>query len=170
MPPVNRDAEHWQAVEEATELLLEGHHERALGLLREAIEADATNPYAYFYVGTTLYELGRMEAARDAFRAAVRVAPSYLAARTGLSHALRKLGDARGAAAEALEALGRFPEDGDALYAAGLAFAERGDRRRARNYFERYLATGPDAESLMEAQQILAMLAEDDDGGPLHFD
>lgn len=163
------DAAHWAAVEEACELLLEQRYEEGLQALRDVIKADPENPYAYHFAGAALYELRQTEPARDAYRAAVRFAPGYLAARVGLSHVLRELGDARGALAEAEEALARFPRDADALRAAGLAHAALGQRKAAKRRLEGYLSGSPELESRLEVQQILEMLGIGEEGEPVEF-
>jgi Flp pilus assembly protein TadD len=163
MPHDDRDARRWEAIEEATELLAEGGHEPALRLLRDAIRLDPHNPYAYHFAGVTLGEVGRLEAARDAFRAAVRLAPGYLAARLGLAHTLRRLGELDGALAQACQALERFPADGDAHFTVGMAHAARGERAAARRHLERCLACGPALEASIEARAVLAELVEPED-------
>src|SRR5262249_16364107 len=99
-----RDSAHWDAVEEATELLQERRFEDALLALRDVIKAQPNNPYAYHYLGAAFFETKHLEAARDAYRAALRLAPDYLGARVSLSHVLRMLGDTNGALAAAKEA------------------------------------------------------------------
>jgi tetratricopeptide (TPR) repeat protein len=166
------DARRWEAVEEATELLVDHEWERALELLRDVITKDPANAYAYHYVGTALYELGKLEPARAAFAAAVTIAPDYRGARLGLSHALRRLGRAEEAVLEAREALDRFPDDGEAIHAHGLALAARGDKAGARRELERYLRTNPDFEASVEARGMLEMLGqanEDDDDLPFEL-
>jgi Flp pilus assembly protein TadD len=165
-----RDAAHWSAVEEAAELLVERRFMDALIALRDVIKADPTNPYAFNYLGAGLYETGQLEPARDAYRAAIRLAPDFLGARVGLSHVLRMLGDAQGALAQAKEALRRFPKDGEALHAAGLAHAARGERKLARKHLEGYLGSNPEAESAMEVRQILEMLGIGDEDEPIQFE
>jgi tetratricopeptide (TPR) repeat protein len=152
------DSAHWSAVEEATELLHEERFQDALYLLRDVIKADRANPYAYYFLGIALFETAQLEAARDAYRAAVRLAPTYLGARVSLSHVLRMLGDVRGAIAEAEEVLRRHPGAADALHAAGLAHAARGDDHAARRYLEAYLATQPEFEAASEVRAILETL------------
>lgn len=164
------DAAHWSAVEEATELLIEERYMDALLELRDVIKKDPQNPYAYHYLGVALFETAQHGPARDAYRAALRLAPSYLGARVGLSHALRTLGDADGALREAQEALRRFPKDADALHAAGLAYAARGNKRLAREHLTRYLDAGPEVESALEVRQILEMLGIGDDDEPVQFE
>jgi len=157
----DKEAEHWEAVEDAAELLVEGSFEEALAQLGRVIEGDAGNPYAYHYLGAALYELGRLEPARDAYRAAVRLAPDYLSARLGLSHVLRLLGAAGAAAAEAAEALRRFPDDGDALHAAGLAHLAQGNIATARRYLTAFLQTKPEPEIQLEIVSLLGALDQD---------
>lgn len=173
MTPTNKDAKdaaHWEAVEEATELLTEERYMDALVALRDVIKADRTNPYAFHYLGAALYETGQLEPARDAYRAALRLSPDYLGARVGLSHVLRMLGDAEGALTQAKAALLRFPKDPDALHAAGLAHASRGNRTLARQHLQRFLETGPELEAALEVRQVLEMLGiADDDEGPIDF-
>jgi tetratricopeptide (TPR) repeat protein len=149
---------HWSAVEEATELLHEERFQDGLYLLRDVIKADPANPYAYYFLGIALVETAQLEAARDAYRAAVKLAPGYLGARVALSHVLRMLGDLRGAIAEGEEALRRYPSVPDALHAAGLAHAARGDDHAARRYLEAYLATQPEFEAAAEVRTILETL------------
>lgn len=166
----DRDASHWAAVEEACELLLEERFEEGLGALRDVLRADPTNPYAYHYAGVAMYELRQLEPARDAYRAAVRYAPDYLAARVALSHVLRELGDARAALTEAQEALARFPRDGDAMRAAGLAHAAMGQRKAARQKLQGFLSGSPELEARLEVQQILEMLGIGEEGEPLELE
>jgi tetratricopeptide (TPR) repeat protein len=154
------DERRWAAVEEATELLMEGEHARALEELRGVLERDPNNAYAYHYLGVAFYELGKLDAARDAYRAAVTLAPNYLAARVALSNTLRQLSEHGEALSEAIEALGRFPDDGDALHAAGLAHAARGDKRKAIQYLERFLATEPELEAALEVRGLIDLLAK----------
>ena len=92
-------------------------------MLRDIIKSDPTNPYAFYFLGVALFETAQIDAARDAYRAALRVSPEYLGARVALSHVLRMLGDLRGAIAEGEDALRRYPGDAEALHAAGLAEA-----------------------------------------------
>ena len=165
-----RDAAHWDAVEEATELLQEARYHEALLALRDVIKAQPNNPYAYSYLGVAFFETKNLEAARDAYRAAVRLAPDYLGARVSLSNVLRMLGDADGALAHARDAVRRFPKDGEALHAAGLANAAKGNRKEARQQLEGFLGSGPELEAQHEVRQILEMLGLGDEGEPLRLD
>jgi tetratricopeptide (TPR) repeat protein len=166
----NRDAAAWDAVEEATELLQEHNYPEALLALRDVIKAQPNNAYAYHYLGVAFFETKNLEAARDAYRAALRLSPDYLGARVSLSHVLRAMGDAEGALKEAKEALRRFPKDGEAMHAAGLANAAKGNRRAARQELEGYLGQNPELESANEVRQILEMLGVGDEGEPVEFE
>ena len=158
----NDDKAYWDAVEEATELLNEERFHEALVALREIIKATPTNPYAYYFLGVGLYEVGELEPARDAYRAALRLAPNHLGARVALSHVLRQLGDAKEAIKEGAVALEQSPGDADALHAVGLAYLERGDDKAAKKYLEAFLATKPEFEVGMEVRAILARLSSQD--------
>jgi thioredoxin-like negative regulator of GroEL len=68
------------------------------------------------------------------------------------------LGDLRGAIAESEAALKRSPGDSDALHAAGLAHAARGDDEAARRYLRAFLASNPEFETATEVRAILETL------------
>lgn len=160
-----RDAAHWDEVEEATELLNEHKWQEALYALRDVIKTNPQNSYAFFFLGHALYELGQLEPARDAYRAAVRLSPTYLGARVALSQTLRMLGDARGAIAEGEAALRQAPDDADSLFALGMAHAYRGDKEAARRYLYRFLDSRPEFEAAQEARSVLAGFEEKDGEG-----
>jgi len=159
--PISEDDAYWDAVEEATELLNEERFHEALVALREILKASPQNPYAYHFLGVALYEVGELDAARDAYRAALKLAPNYLGSRVALSHVLRQLGDPKEAIKEASIALTQSPHDADALHAAGLAYLERGDTKAARKYLEAFLAARPEFEVATEVRAILAQLAQE---------
>lgn len=168
-PEDARNAAHWGEVEEASELLEEERYQDALLALRDVLRRSPQNPYAFFLLGQALWELGQIEPARDAYRAAVRISPDYLGARVALSHTLRRLGDLQGAINQAKEALRRFPKDGDAMFALGLAHAARGQRFLARQHLQGFLGTNPDVEAQLEVKQILEMLGIGHEGEPIEF-
>ncbi len=148
-------------MEEATELLHEEHFHEALHLLRDVIEADRANPYAYYFLGVGLYEVGELGPARDAYRACLRLAPAHLGARVALCHVLRELGDTREAVKEGTQALSQAPGDADALYAVGMAYLARGEGAAAKKYLQAFLSARPEFESAVEVQAVLAKLAEE---------
>jgi tetratricopeptide (TPR) repeat protein len=154
------NAREWEEVEEAVELLHEERFQDALYALRDVLKTNPKNAYAYYFLGVALFETAQAEPARDAYRAAIKLSPDYLGARISLSHVLRMLGDLRGAIAEAEEALRRSPGDGDALHAAGLAHAARGDDATARKYLNAFLASNPEFEAATEVRAILETLSK----------
>jgi tetratricopeptide (TPR) repeat protein len=159
-PSDSADAAHWDAVEEVTELLHEERYREALERLRDILKRDPQNPYAYYFLGVGLFESGELEAARDAYRACLRIAPKYLGARVALAHVLRALGDLREALREGNEALNQAPGDPDTLHALGLVYLARGDDAAARRYLEAFLATNPEFEVATEVRATLASLGQ----------
>ena len=156
------NAREWEEVEDAVELMHEERFQEALYALRDVLKASPKNAYAYYFLGVALFETAQAEPARDAYRAAIKLSPDYLGARVSLSHVLRMLGDLRGAIAEAEEALRRSPADGDALHAAGLAHAARGDDATARRYLNAFLASNPEFEAATEVRSILEAMGSPD--------
>jgi tetratricopeptide (TPR) repeat protein len=165
-----RDEQHWDAVEEASELVMERRFDEALVELKRVLDADHQNPYAFNLLGTALWELERLEPARDAFKAATLVSPAFLGARVSLSHVLRKLHDFDAAEREARQVLGRHPRDGEALHALGLALAAKGKRREAKKSLEGFLSQNPEFEAATEVRGILEMLGLGDEDEPLEVD
>lgn len=161
--PEADDAAHWSAVEEATELLHEERYHDAMVELRRVVQDDPKNPYAFYYLGVAFYEVGELEASRDAYMACLKLAPKHLGARVALAHVKRALGDVRGAIKEGMAALSLAPGDGDALYALALAHKARGDDAAARRYLEAFLGTNPEFEV---ATEVRGMLAEMPGGAP----
>jgi Flp pilus assembly protein TadD len=165
-----QDAQHWAAVEEATELLHEERFREAMVELGAVLRKDPKNPYAFYFLGIAFFEVGELEPARDAYAACIKLAPGYLGARVALCHVLRILGDIRGSLREGLAALALAPADPDALHAVGLAYHARGDDAAARKYLEAFLGTHPELEVAAETQALLATIpggeneaSEDDD-------
>ena len=149
------DARRWGDVEEATELLHEERFREAMVELRDVLQRDPRNAYAYYFLGIAFFEVGETESARDAYTACLKLAPGHLGARVALSHVLRMLGDTRGAVREGMAVLERAPNDPDALHAIGLAHHAAGEARAARRYLEAFLATNPELEVALETRSLL---------------
>ncbi|HTB75164.1 MAG TPA: tetratricopeptide repeat protein [Polyangiaceae bacterium] len=161
-----RDGIRWAAVEEATELLHEERFREALVELRRVLQEDPKNPYAYYFLGIGLFEVGEVEASRDAYTASLKLAPTHLGARVALVHVLRMTGDSRGAIREGLTALSQAPGDPDALHAIGLAYHARGDEPAAVKYLEAFLETNPELEVALETRAIVAALKGEPEPSP----
>jgi len=155
------NGQRWSAVEEATELLHEERFRDALDELRTVLASDPKNEYAYYFLGIAFFEIGEIEASRDAYAACVKLAPAHLGARVALCHVLRMLGDTRGALREGMTGLSQAPGDADALHAIGLVHHARGEQVPARKYLEAFLATGPELEVALETRALLATLDSD---------
>jgi Flp pilus assembly protein TadD len=153
-----QEAAWWEGVEEATELLHEERFDDALLALRAVATKDPRNPYAFYFLGIAMFEVGELEAARDAYRACLKLAPTHLGARVALCHVLRQLGDLRGALREGLAALAQKPGDSDVLHAIGLAYFARGDKTSAKKYLDAFLASRPEFEVATEVRAMLASL------------
>ena len=150
------DGKHWEEVEDAIELIHDQHLVEAILALRDVLTRSPRNPYAYHWLGVALFESDQLEPARDAYRAALALAPRYHGARVHLSHVLRMLGDVRGALEQAETARRQQPDDPDAWHALGLAHAQRGEHDVARQFLEMYLAKGqPEIEVQLEVRGIL---------------
>ncbi len=154
-PSEDIDDRYWEAVEEATELLHEERYPEALVALRDILRTDPENPYAFFFLGVGLFEVGELEPARDAYEACLRHAPNYLGAKVALSHVSRTLGDYKAAIQRGMAALAQAPDDGDALYAVGLAYNAKGDRAAARKYLSAFLEARPEFETATEVRAII---------------
>ncbi len=157
----NTDAPHWDAVEEATELLHEERYHDALENLRDVIKLNKKNPYAFYFLGVALFEVGELAPARDAYRACLTLAPTHLGARVAMCHVMRSLGELRDALREGMEALSQAPGDGDALHAVGLVYYARGDLVAARRYLEAFLGTNPEYEVGHEVKMLLATFGDE---------
>jgi Flp pilus assembly protein TadD len=168
------DARAWEDVEEAIELLHEGRFIEAIVELRRVLKEDKRNAYAFRFLGTALYESGELEAARDAYKASLALAPRYLGARIDLSHTLRGLQDLRGALEQGEIARRQEPEDPDVWHALGMAHADNGDEDLARRLLEAFLRSNPELEVSLEVRAALERLgpapeiAEEDDDDVLN--
>ncbi len=152
------DHTHWDAVEEATELLQEQRFHEALANLRDRIREDRYNPYAYYFTGVAMFELGEIEGARDAYRATLRLAPAHMGARIGLSHSLRLLGEIRESIAVAEAARRIAPKDPDVLHALGLARAAAGQPEDAEEHLSAFIDSHPEYEAAQETFDFLREL------------
>lgn len=154
-----RDAAQWGAVEEAVELLHEERSREALVELRNVLQADPKNAYAYYFLGVAFFATGEVEAARDAYGACLKLAPDHLGAGVAMCHVLRILGDVRGSIRQGMATLSKAPGDAETFYALGLAYHARGDDIAATRYLEAFLAAKPEFQLAVEARQLLAKIS-----------
>jgi cytochrome c-type biogenesis protein CcmH/NrfG len=156
---MTRDEDRWDAAEEGAELLREGEADRAIALLEDVLRDDSENAYAAYFLGAAQFEKERWDKALKAYVRALELAPDYLGAMIGAGHALRMKGELDRAIRMGNAVLERRPEDGDALHLLGLVHLQRDERAKAREYFERFLATRPEAEVVAEVQGLLQILS-----------
>lgn len=153
------DAKHWGEVEDAVELIHDQQVVEAILALRKVVQASPKNPYAFHWLGVALFESGELDAARDAYRAAVALAPKFLGARVHLSHVLRMTSDVRGALEQGEIARRQAPDDPEVWHALGMAHAQRGEKDAARKWLELYLLKGnPEFEVSAEVRAVLDRL------------
>jgi tetratricopeptide (TPR) repeat protein len=149
---------HWDAVEEAVELLHDGQVDEALPLLRAALERDPGNVYAHFHLGTALAAQGKPGPALAALAEAVRREPSYLGAVVARGWCLHELGRFEEAVQAGAAALALQADDPDALHLMALSHAELRQPREAIACLQRYLKSNLTVEARYEADALLKAL------------
>ncbi|MDP3275873.1 MAG: tetratricopeptide repeat protein [Deltaproteobacteria bacterium] len=159
------DHRHWDAVEEAVELLRERDYSLAESALDDALKADSDNPYAWFYLGVVHFEQGQHDKSAIAYGEALKRSPNYLGAAVGLGHCMRLLGrhdDALRAGQLALDIARNngTTEDGDAHWLIALTFAAKKDATRAIRHAELFLASRPELEAQADAEAMIQSLRE----------
>ncbi len=130
------------AYSRAAELDAQGNHQAALSLLWEAAglaphDADIQNS-----LGEALERLGALDAAVDAYRAALAERPSFKKASNNLTLALVKGGKGPEAVVRAQALVAANPDDPDRYFTLGLAQSEQ-DVNEAIRSFHRALELNP---------------------------
>lgn len=87
----------------------------AAALLRQAVQLDASNGEAYIYLGAAELALGRLTAARDDYREAVRLLPQSSVAHAGLAECYWQLNQPHAAWQATERALQHDPHNNQAL-------------------------------------------------------
>jgi tetratricopeptide (TPR) repeat protein len=156
----DKHAAHWDAVDEAVELLREHDRDGALAELGAALDKDPSNPYAHHFKGVVHYEREEWDDARKAYEQALKYAPEYLGSIVGRGHALRQLGrfdEAIRMGERALE-VSNERQDADAHFLLALTYAAKGENRRAIVHVEEFLRSNPEVEARYEAEALLQTL------------
>lgn len=146
---------HWEAVEEAVELLATGELDDALASLRSVAAADPDNEYAFYFLGNALYEGKDYDRALAAYVRALAIRPRYAGAMIGAGQALRMLGQYDRANRMGQEVLRLRKDDPDALYLLGLIAFQRGEYKMAHGLLARFLETGPEVEVVLEVEGVM---------------
>jgi tetratricopeptide (TPR) repeat protein len=131
-----------EAYARAIQLEAKGDAGAALGLLWEAAGLDPSNPDIQNRLGERLERVGVLDAAIDAYRAAIRVRPTFRKAVNNLVLALVSAGRGHEAIALARAQVDAVPDDPDRHFALGLAQSEP-DIEGAIASFRRALALAP---------------------------
>ncbi len=103
-------------------------------------------------------ESGRYKEAEKHLREVLSREEGNVEARLELGKVLYQEGDIEGAIRETSEILKSHPSHADALYNLGAIYGNLGNSVRAREYWDRLIATDPQSESGKRAQQMIALL------------
>jgi cytochrome c-type biogenesis protein CcmH/NrfG len=150
--------DRWDAAQEGAELLREGDLDGAVAELERVVESDPENEYALYYLGNAWFERQAWDKALKAYVSALEVEPRYLGAMVGAGHALRLMNRLPQAIRMANQALLRDKDDPEALHLLGLVHFQIGNRAKASEYLERFLATNPEIETALEVQGLVQVL------------
>ena len=153
-----QDSERWDAAQVGADLLTEGLADEAARELEALVARDPDNEYAWFFLGSVRYEQERYADAMRAYVRALECKPEYPGAMLHLGHTMRMLGHHAHAIRLGKQLLARDAEDPDALYLLGTASFAHGDDAAARGYLERFVATRPEPEAMIEATGMLQVL------------
>jgi cytochrome c-type biogenesis protein CcmH/NrfG len=146
---------HWEAVEDAVELLATGELDDALASLRDIAAGDPDNEYAFYFLGNAYYERKDYDRALAAYVRALELRPRYPGAMIGAGQALRMLGQYERANRMGQEVLRLRKDDPDALYLLGLIAFQRGEYKMAHGLLARFLETGPEVEVVLEVEGVM---------------
>lgn len=146
---------HWEAVEDAVELIETDEIDEAIEVLRRIAAEDPDNEYAFYFLGNALFEKKEYEKALAAYVRALEIVPRYAGAMIGAGQTLRMMGQHERAMRMGQEVLRIRKDDADALYLLGLVSFQRGDYKLAHGFLARFLETGPEAEVRLEVEGIM---------------
>ncbi len=123
-----------------------------LDFAERAVDLDPRHGSNWAAVGDAQRALGRVELARAAYGRAAQLATEDEVVAIALRHARLEAEEARDVAAAlaVLEAAGARKSDARLWVRAGDLVLERGERERARGYFERALALRPDDAQIVK--------------------
>jgi len=116
---------------------------QAADAYRRAIEISQDWVEAYINLGTTLYQLNRMEESREMFEQAAGLDPQNALAEFNLGCVLERLGEIDGAVSHLLRATELQPSLADAHLNLALAFEKRGKASAATRHLSLYLRYEP---------------------------
>lgn len=144
----SRSAEEWFELGLANDSTAESLGQAALAY-RKAVDAAPEWVEAHINLGTTLYQLGRMEEARVEFALAVEFEPENALAEFNLGCVLEQLGQTKDAIQHLVRAIEISPGLADAHLNLALAYEKSGQTQSAIRHLSlyiRYEPNGPWAE------------------------
>jgi tetratricopeptide (TPR) repeat protein len=110
---------------------------------------------AHINRGVALYQMGRVEEARDAFHAAVQLDPLNGISRYNLGCVLEEQGDLDEAIRHLRRAASSLPGHADVHFNLALAYEKKHDRRLAREHWSLYLRHAPNGPWAEQARARL---------------
>ncbi|MDP2277617.1 MAG: tetratricopeptide repeat protein [Nitrospirota bacterium] len=121
---------------ESVKLFEDGSIDRAIEVVKEAINADPNYSDAHTHLGYVLLKKGQPDEAIDAFKSALKLNSRIRASKTGLGLALLKKGDLKGAESILKDALILNPYPSMNQYALGLVYEKLNDYEKAAHHFK----------------------------------
>lgn len=141
---------------------LRGDYRRALRYMRMAVETYDRNGEAFYYLGLTLLQNGRLDAAVEALRTAVRLDPKLVSARHRLASYYLDSGQAARAAEQLRAILALDAENLFALVSYGLQLAGTDGRyAEALDYLRRAYRLAPDDPLVIDGYAWVSYLSGD---------
>lgn len=141
----------------------------AVRYYREILELSPDWIEAHINLGVALYQLGDVDAAREAFRKAVQLDPSNGICRYNLGCVLEEQGEIDEAIRHLRCASRVLPNHADARFNLALAYEKRGQRRLAREQWMLYLRHAPNGPWAGEARAHLKRYARRNRSAPIPF-
>jgi choline-sulfatase len=130
----------------------------ALAVFARVLEIDPANALAYQNTGITLLKLGRPAEARENLQRALAMHERNPRGWNAMGVACMQLNEPAKALDAWTNSLKYDPKQYDALYNVGLVAARLGDRQRAREALQRFLATAPPARYARDLSEVRAAL------------
>ena len=137
-----RSAEEWFELGMACDSNAESL-DQAAQAYRKAVDASPEWVEAHINLGTTLYQLGHMEEAREEFTAAAKFEPGNSLAEFNLGCVLEQLGQAQQAIQHLLRAIELTPTLADAHLNLALAYEKSGQVQSAVRHLSLYIRYEP---------------------------
>ncbi|MEP6770054.1 MAG: tetratricopeptide repeat protein, partial [Acidobacteriota bacterium] len=146
-----------------------GRGPEALHLFARVLEIDPTNAFAYQNAGIASLKLGRVAEARENLEKGLAIHTRNARAWNALGVAFMQANQPEKALEAWSNCLKYDPNQYDALYNIGRVAVRLGDRDRARDALERFVATAPKsryARDIAEVQGALSILNKSAGPGP----